>query len=135
MCECFFCTCLSIEKRKAGKTYYILYKLSVDVLYRWMDWLIDLLIDVWIDRRINLRRDRLKDRLMDRLTHVHWTWSRRWSPFLLRFSHSPILVQINLQHSQVQPYGKCTSIIYLTMAKWINELKNILIERDGDMNE
>ena len=28
--------------------------------------------------------------------------------------HSPILVQINLQHSQAQPCGICTRVIYLT---------------------
>ena len=26
-------------------------------------------------------------------------------PFSLRFGHGPILVQINLQHSQAQPYA------------------------------
>jgi hypothetical protein len=34
-------------------------------------------------------------------------------PFLLRFDHGPILVQINMQHSQAQPYGKCTRVICL----------------------
>ena len=35
-------------------------------------------------------------------------------PFFCFFSHGPILVHINLQHSQVQPYGICTCFIYLT---------------------
>ena len=35
-------------------------------------------------------------------------------PFLMRFGHGPILVQINLQHSQAQPYGISTRVIYLT---------------------
>ena len=35
-------------------------------------------------------------------------------PFFMRFGHGPILVQINLQHSQAQPYGICTRVIYLT---------------------
>ena len=35
-------------------------------------------------------------------------------PFFMHFSHGPILVQINLQHSQAKPYGKCTRVIYLT---------------------
>ena len=30
------------------------------------------------------------------------------------FSHGPILVQINLQHSQAQPFGICTRVIYQT---------------------
>ena len=34
--------------------------------------------------------------------------------FFMRFVQGPILVQINLQHSQAQPYGICTRIIYLT---------------------
>jgi hypothetical protein len=34
--------------------------------------------------------------------------------FFMRFGHGPILVQINLQHSQAQPYGICTRVIYLT---------------------
>ena len=34
---------------------------------------------------------------------VHCTWQRSQSPFLFRFSHGPILVQINLRHSQTQP--------------------------------
>ena len=29
-------------------------------------------------------------------------------PFFLRFGYGPILVQINLQHSQIQPYAICT---------------------------
>ena len=29
----------------------------------------------------------------------------------MRFGHGPILVQINLQHSQAQPYGICTRVI------------------------
>ena len=33
--------------------------------------------------------------------------------FLLRFGHGPILIQINLQNSQAQPYGICTGFIYL----------------------
>ena len=32
--------------------------------------------------------------------------------FFMRFGHGPILVQINLQHSQAQPYGICTCVIY-----------------------
>ena len=37
-------------------------------------------------------------------------------PFFLRFSHDPILVEINPQHSQVQPYGSiCFRVIYLTL--------------------
>ena len=32
----------------------------------------------------------------------------------MRFGQGPILVQINLQHSQAQPYGICTRVIYLT---------------------
>ena len=35
-------------------------------------------------------------------------------PFFMRFGHGPILVQINLQQSQAQPYGICTRVIYLT---------------------
>ena len=35
-------------------------------------------------------------------------------PFFMRLPHGPILVQINLQHRQAQPYGICTSVIYLT---------------------
>ena len=35
-------------------------------------------------------------------------------PFFMHFRHGPILVQINLQHSQAQPYGICTRVIYLT---------------------
>ena len=54
----FFCTFLRIEKRKAGKTYYILYKLSVDVFYRWMDGLIDWFIDRCLDRQ----KDKFKER-------------------------------------------------------------------------
>ena len=34
--------------------------------------------------------------------------------FFMRFGHGPILVQINLQHSQAQPYGICIRVIYLT---------------------
>ena len=30
-------------------------------------------------------------------------------PFLLCFGHGPIFVQINLQHSQAQPYGNMQS--------------------------
>ena len=33
-------------------------------------------------------------------------------PFFLRFGHGAVLVHINLQHSQVQPYGKYTRVIY-----------------------
>ena len=36
-------------------------------------------------------------------------------PFFLRFGHGPLLVQINLQHSQAQPYGICTRAINLTL--------------------
>ena len=32
----------------------------------------------------------------------------------VRFDHGPILVQIYLQHSQAQPYGICTRVIYPT---------------------
>ena len=42
------------------------------------------------------------------------TWSKSRSPFLLRFDHGPILIQINLQHSQSQPYGICPRVNYLT---------------------
>ena len=28
-------------------------------------------------------------------------------PFFMRYGHGPILLQINLQHSQAQPYGIC----------------------------
>jgi hypothetical protein len=38
-------------------------------------------------------------------------------PFFLRFSHGPILVQINLQHSQAQPYCIYTRVIYLALAQ------------------
>ena len=34
--------------------------------------------------------------------------------FFLCFGHGLILVQTNLQHSQAQPYGIFTHIIYLT---------------------
>ena len=37
---------------------------------------------------------------------VHGRGSSR-SLFLLRFGNGLILVQINLQHSQAQPYGVC----------------------------
>ena len=37
-------------------------------------------------------------------------------PFFMRFGHGPILVQINLQHIQAQPYGICTRVIYLTQS-------------------
>ena len=47
------------------------------------------------------------------------TWSRSRSPFRLRFSQGPILVQINLQHSQAQPYGICTRVIYLTQTHYM----------------
>ena len=42
------------------------------------------------------------------------SWSRSRYPFLLRFGHGAILVQINLQHSQAQPCSICTRVIYLT---------------------
>ena len=32
-----------------------------------------------------------------------------------RFGHGPILVQINLQHSQAQPYGICNSNIVIAI--------------------
>ena len=32
-------------------------------------------------------------------------------PFFMRLGHGPTLVQINLQHSQAQPYGICTRVI------------------------
>ena len=38
------------------------------------------------------------------------------SPFPLFFGHDPILVQINLQHSQAQSYGICTRVIYQTQS-------------------
>ena len=41
-------------------------------------------------------------------------WQRSRSPFLLCIGNCTILVQINLQHSQVQPYVICTRVIYLT---------------------
>ena len=37
-----------------------------------------------------------------------------WSPFQLRFGHGPILVHMNLHHSQEQPYDVCIRIIPLT---------------------
>ena len=37
-------------------------------------------------------------------------------PIFLRFGHDPILVQMNLQHSQTQPCGICTRVIYLTQS-------------------
>ena len=40
--------------------------------------------------------------------YIHCTWSRSRSPFLLRFGHGPLLVQINLQHGQAQPFGICS---------------------------
>ena len=40
-------------------------------------------------------------------------------PFLLRFDHGPILVQINMQRSQAQPYGICTRVIYLTQTHYM----------------
>ena len=49
-----------------------------------------------------------------RSTHVHCTWSRSRSPFLLRFGCGPIWVQTNLKQSQAQPYDICTCVIYLT---------------------
>ena len=42
-------------------------------------------------------------------------------PFFMRFGHCPILVQINLQHSQAQPYGICTRVIYLTQTHLYSE--------------
>ena len=42
-------------------------------------------------------------------------------PFFLRFGHGPILVHINLQHSQAQPYGICTRVIYLTQTHLYEE--------------
>ena len=47
-----------------------------------------------------------------RSTNVHCTLSRSRSPFLLCFGHGPILVHINLQHSQANP-KVCTRVIYL----------------------
>ena len=35
-------------------------------------------------------------------------------PLLFAFRPRPILVQINLQNSQAQPYGVCIRVIYLT---------------------
>ena len=35
-----------------------------------------------------------------RSTYAHCIWSRSQSPFLLRLGQGPILVQINLEHSQ-----------------------------------
>ena len=40
-------------------------------------------------------------------------------PLFLHFGHGPILVQINLQHSQAQPYGICTRVIYLTQTHYM----------------
>ena len=54
-----------------------------------------------------------------RSRHVYCTWPRRQSLFFLRFGHGPILVQINLQHSQAQPYGICTRVIYLTQTHYM----------------
>ena len=39
--------------------------------------------------------------------------------FFFAFSHGPILIQINLQHSQAQPYGTCTRIIFLTQTHYM----------------
>ena len=49
-------------------------------------------------------------------------------PFFLRFSHGPMLVQINLQHSQAQPYCVCTRVIYLTQThyEYVCVISNIL---------
>ena len=46
----------------------------------------------------------------------------------LRFGHGPILVQINLQHSQAQPYCVCTRVIYLTQThyEYVCVISNIL---------
>ena len=49
-----------------------------------------------------------------RFIHVHCTWYRSRSPFLLRLGHGPILVQKNLQHSQAQLISICIRVIYLT---------------------
>ena len=46
---------------------------------------------------------------MIRSTYVHSTWYMSQCPFLLHFSHGPILVQIN----QAQPFHM-HSFIYLT---------------------
>ena len=37
-------------------------------------------------------------------------------PFFMLFGYGPVLVQINLQHSQAQPYGICTRVTYLTQS-------------------
>ena len=37
-------------------------------------------------------------------------------PLFMRFGNGPILIRINLQHSQAQPYDICTRIIYLTQS-------------------
>ena len=40
-------------------------------------------------------------------------------PLFIRFGHGPILVQLNMQQSQAQPYGICTRVIYLTQTQCI----------------
>ena len=40
-------------------------------------------------------------------------------PFFIHFGHGPVLVQINLQHSQAQPYGICIRVIYLTQTHYL----------------
>ena len=47
-------------------------------------------------------------------TYGRQTWSSRTlSPFQLHFLHYPILVQMNLQHSQSQPFDVCTCLFSL----------------------
>jgi hypothetical protein len=52
--------------------------------------------------------------ILIRLKHADCTWLKSGSPFLFAFGQGPILVWINQQHNQAQPYGICTCLIYLT---------------------
>ena len=45
-------------------------------------------------------------------THGRQTWSRSWSPFQLFFGHGPLLVQMNLHHSQALPYEVWTLFFF-----------------------
>ena len=58
----------------------------------WLKWII-----IWLGRHMYTVHDRGAD-----------------LPFFLRFGNGPILEQINLLHSQTQPYVICTRVIYLT---------------------
>ena len=52
-------------------------------------------------------------------THVHSTWSRSQSPFLISFRPWSNIGTAKFQHSQAQPYGKCTRVIDLTQTHYI----------------